>query len=77
MFKLKRAYGEPSHDDGARYLRGSRARGWAKGPVTLVYSAHDTEHTNAVALPEYLSKQVGRPGGRLRTRGSAPHASPK
>lgn len=24
------------------------------GPVTLLYSAHDTEHNNAVALREYL-----------------------
>jgi uncharacterized protein YeaO (DUF488 family) len=27
-----------------------------RGRVTLVYSAHDTEHNNAVALKEYLQK---------------------
>lgn len=27
------------------------------GRVTLVYSAHDTEHNNAVALKEYLEKE--------------------
>ena len=27
-----------------------------RGNVTLLYSAHDTEHNNAVALKEYLSK---------------------
>jgi uncharacterized protein YeaO (DUF488 family) len=27
-----------------------------RGTVTLVYSAHDTEHNNAVALAEYLRK---------------------
>ena len=26
--------------------------------VTLLYSAHDTEHNNAVALMEYLSKRL-------------------
>src|SRR5262249_55505243 len=26
----------------------------AKGTVTLVYSSHDTEHNNAVALKEYI-----------------------
>ena len=32
-----------------------------KGPVTLVYSAHDTEHNNGVALAEYLrTKQSNR-----------------
>jgi uncharacterized protein YeaO (DUF488 family) len=34
-----------------------------KGPVTLVYSAHDAEHNNAVALAEYLSKH-GKPHRR-------------
>ena len=28
------------------------------GRVTLVYSAHDTEHNNAVALKEYLQAHV-------------------
>jgi len=28
--------------------------------VTLVYSAHDTEHNNAVALKEYLKAHMGR-----------------
>jgi len=30
------------------------------GPVTLIYSAHDPEHNNAVALAEYLAKHAGR-----------------
>lgn len=30
------------------------------GRVTLVYSSHDTEHNNAVALKEYLSARTGR-----------------
>src|SRR5579871_3865839 len=30
------------------------------GPVTLVYSSHDTEHNNAVALKEYLSARKGK-----------------
>ncbi len=31
-----------------------------RGAVTLVYSAHDTEHNNAVALQEYLEAHPGR-----------------
>jgi uncharacterized protein YeaO (DUF488 family) len=30
------------------------------GRVTLLYSAHDTEHNNAVALKEYLETHTGR-----------------
>jgi uncharacterized protein YeaO (DUF488 family) len=29
-----------------------------QGPVTLLYSAHDTEHNNAVALQEYLERKL-------------------
>ncbi len=28
-----------------------------KGKITLLYSAHDTEHNNALALAEYLGKK--------------------
>ncbi|MEO8592338.1 MAG: DUF488 domain-containing protein [Candidatus Solibacter sp.] len=30
------------------------------GHVTLVYSAHDTEHNNAVALKDYVQARMGR-----------------
>lgn len=30
------------------------------GRVTLVYSSHDTEHNNAVALKEFLQQHVGK-----------------
>src|ERR1051326_2178875 len=30
------------------------------GPVTRVYSSHDTEHNNAVALKDYLETQIGK-----------------
>ncbi len=33
----------------------ARAR---RGRVTLVYSAHDTEHNNAVALKEFLDQKI-------------------
>jgi len=33
----------------------ARAR---RGRVTLVYSAHDTEHNNAVALKEFLERKI-------------------
>ena len=34
-----------------------------QGTVTLLYSSHDTEHNNAVALKEYIEHQ----GARIRT----------
>lgn len=34
-----------------------------KGKLTLVYSARDEEHNNAVALKEYLEARMGRAGG--------------
>lgn len=30
-----------------------------RGRVTLVYSSHDAEHNNAVALKEYLNEKLG------------------
>ncbi len=30
-----------------------------KGTVTLLYSSHDTEHNNAVALKEYIEHKAG------------------
>ncbi len=31
-----------------------------RGRVTLVYSSHDTEHNNAVALKDFLEKKLGK-----------------
>ena len=31
-----------------------------QGQVALLYSSHDTEHNNAVALKEYLEKKLGK-----------------
>lgn len=42
----------------------SRAR---RGTVTLVYSSHDEEHNNAVALREYLQSKTGRTAGPRRS----------
>ena len=36
-----------------------------QGDVTLVYSAHDTEHNNAVALRDYLEAKMKK--GRRRS----------
>jgi uncharacterized protein YeaO (DUF488 family) len=38
--------------------------------VTLVYSSHDAEHNNAVALHEYLRARTRR---RVKTRPAAAH----
>jgi uncharacterized protein YeaO (DUF488 family) len=52
-----------------RYRRelDSRPEGWEpivaaarRGPVTLVYSSHDTAHNNAVALQQYLAARLRR-----------------
>lgn len=37
-----------------------------RGAVTLLYSAHDPEHNNAVALKEYIESKLG---ARTRTAG--------
>jgi uncharacterized protein YeaO (DUF488 family) len=37
------------------------------GTVTLLYSSHDTEHNNAVALKEYIERQIGEVGKRALT----------
>jgi uncharacterized protein YeaO (DUF488 family) len=53
-----------------RYFRelDSRPEAWkpivsaaCRGTVTLVYSSHDTEHNNAVALQEYVRAKSRRP----------------
>jgi len=31
-----------------------------KGPITLIYGAHDAEHNNGVALAEYLQTQIAK-----------------
>lgn len=47
----------------------------SRGTVTLLYSAHDTEHNGAVVLGEYLSKRLSRrryrrAKGRVRKQAS-------
>ena len=58
-----------------RYFRelDSRPESWQpivtaarRGMVTLVYSSHDEEHNNAVALKEYLQAKRRRPSRRRR-----------
>lgn len=49
----KRYWAELDHaDEALKELRGLMR----KGPVTLLYSARDTAHNQAVALSEYLSQ---------------------
>ncbi len=58
-----------------RYARelDSRPEAWQpivsaarRGTVTLVYSSHDEEHNNAVALQQYLRAKARRPAGVAR-----------
>jgi len=60
----------------ARYARelDSRPEAWLplvsaarRGTVTLVYSSHDAEHNNAVALKRYLRSRVQRRATPTRT----------
>jgi len=37
-----------------------------RGTVTLVYSSHDTQHNNAVALQEYVQTKLRRPATSKR-----------
>ncbi len=39
--------------------------------ITLVYSTHDEEHNNAVALKDYLDLRLGRRAGARRHRPAA------
>jgi uncharacterized protein YeaO (DUF488 family) len=59
-----------------RYFRelDSRPESWRpiltaarRGIVTLVYSSHDEEHNNAVALREYLLAKRGQPSAPRRS----------
>lgn len=39
-----------------------------RGNITLLYSAHDTEHNNAVTLKAYLEKHLGTRGRTTASR---------
>jgi uncharacterized protein YeaO (DUF488 family) len=61
---------EKWHEFRRRYFRelDSRPEAWEpivsaarRGTVTLVFSSHDTEHNNAVALREYVQAKSRRP----------------
>ena len=44
----------------------------APSRLTLVYSSHDQEHNNAVALREFLEKKLRTAKGHVRARKSTP-----
>ena len=48
-----------------------------RGRVTLVYSSHDTQHNNAVALQEFLRKKVRRSASKRTSAASRPRSSPR
>lgn len=41
------------------------------GTVTLIYSSHDMEHNNAVALKEYLDRKLQKPVAETSSRKAA------
>jgi uncharacterized protein YeaO (DUF488 family) len=40
-----------------------------RGPVTLLYSAHDSEHNSAVVLRDYLAQRLSRRGRVSKSSG--------
>jgi len=46
-----------------------------RGRVTLVYSSHDTEHNNAVALEQYLRRKMRRLAPKRTTAAQSPRPS--
>jgi len=65
------------HEFRRRYFRelASRPEAWQpivsadrRGRVTLVYSSHDTQHNNAVALQEFLRRKPRRPAASTKDR---------
>lgn len=48
-----------SHPDAWEQIRSAGRH----GRVTLIYSSHDTEHNNAVALKQYLESHAGQKRG--------------
>ena len=68
-----------------RYFRelDSRPQAWKtivsaarRGTVSLIYSSHDTQHNNAVALRDYLHAQARRPRPMNRNAAVAQPFSP-
>ncbi len=47
----------------------------ARGPLTLLYGAHDAQHNNAVVLREFLLSKLGEARGPAPESGEAPEAS--
>jgi uncharacterized protein YeaO (DUF488 family) len=45
--------------DAKRQVWNPIAQAASEGNVTLLYSSHDTEHNNAVALKQYLDTKLG------------------
>ena len=43
-----------------------------KGTVTLIYSSHDEEHNNAVALEEFLERKLKARTTAQKTRTTSP-----
>ena len=69
-----------------RYFRelASRPEAWRpivtaarRGRVTLVYSSHDRQHNNAVALLEFLRRKARRPARPKRTSAEHRRSSPR
>jgi uncharacterized protein YeaO (DUF488 family) len=49
-----------------------------RGAVTLLYSSHDTEHNNAVALKEYIERKMGtRARAARRSHRQPPGGGPR
>jgi uncharacterized protein YeaO (DUF488 family) len=70
--EFQQRYERELHAEAAEELLERLARRAKSGTVTLVYSAHDQEHNNAVVLAQELRRRLGRKKQTTETRRAKP-----
>ncbi|HEU4726544.1 MAG TPA: DUF488 family protein [Kofleriaceae bacterium] len=73
--EFRERYLRELRSDAARAALAELARRAARRTVTLVYSAHDEVHNNAVVLARQLERRIARSRTRLAQRARADHAT--
>jgi len=77
--EFQRRYERELRAESAQELLDELARRAKRGTVTLVYSAHDEEHNNAIVLEQEIRRRLGRARSagarpeRRRTRAAVAH----
>ncbi len=70
--EFQERYQRELHAKAAEELLDRLARRAKRGTVTLVYSAHDQDHNNAVVLAHELQRRLGRAKATTRARRPPP-----